>query len=88
MAHVLNKLTGIKLADIKAQLEQDAAEHAKQGMHLEHLWQNADNPDEVFFLFRVDDLTQHRALMERIHAEARAANPDIVLPEKLFLDEA
>lgn len=87
MSHVLNKLTGVNFGAFKAQLEQDAAEHAKQGMHLEHIWRNADNPEEIYFLFRVEDLEQHRTMMNKLHSEARAKNPDIVLPEKLFLEE-
>jgi hypothetical protein len=47
MAHVLAKLTGVQLADVKHQLETDASSHAEQGMHVEHLWLNSDNPDEV-----------------------------------------
>ena len=37
MAHVLAKLRGARLAEVKAQLDKDAASHADQGMYLEHL---------------------------------------------------
>jgi hypothetical protein len=86
MAHVLAKLKGAPLAAVKQQLEQDAAEHAEQGMYLEHLWQNAENPGEVFFLFQVKDLAQCRQRMRETHAKARAENPDMPLPEMTFLD--
>ena len=88
MAHVLNKLTGVELEDVKKQLELDASSHAEQGMYLEHLWRNADDPNEILFIFRVDDRSRCKELMERICAEARKENPDVKLPEKLFLEEA
>lgn len=87
MAHILNKLSGVNVADVKRQLMIDAEAHASQGMYLEHLWTNADNPDEVYFLFRVNDLEQCKLLVERVHAEAKRANPDVRLPEKLYLVE-
>ena len=87
MAHILNKFTGVKLEDVKKQLEKDAASHAEYGMYLEHLWRNVDNPDEIFFLFRVDDLNSCKRFMKRIHAEALKENPDIKLPQKIFLEE-
>jgi hypothetical protein len=86
MAHVLAKLTGAPLAAVKQQLENDAAEHAEQGMYLEHLWQNAENPEEVFFLFQVKDLAHCRQRIHQMHAQARAENPGVPLPEMTFLD--
>ena len=86
MAHVLAKLTGAPLAAVKQQLEHDAAEHAEQGMYLEHLWQDAGNPEEVLFLFQVKDLEHCRQRMRETHARDRAENPEIPLPEMTFLD--
>jgi hypothetical protein len=88
MAHVLAKLTGAPLAAVKQQLEHDAAEHAEQGMYLEHLWQNAEKPEEVLFLFRVKDLAHCRQRMREVHAQARAQNPDAPIPEMTFLEDA
>ena len=87
MAHILNKLDGVKLDDIKRQLKMDAESHAEQGMYLEHLWRNADNPDEVYFLFRVDDLKKCKKFIEKIYAEASKKNPDAKLPKKIFLED-
>jgi len=84
MAHILNKLTGVKLEDVKKQLEADAPSHAEQVMYLEHIWTNADNPDEIFFLFRVDDLNRCKQLVKNVYAEARKENPE-TKPEKIFL---
>jgi hypothetical protein len=87
MAHVLAKLTGVPLAVVQQQLATDASAHAEQGMYLEHLWTNSDNPGEVLFLFRVDDLDRCKQRMNRIHAEARQVDPNAKLPEVVFLAE-
>ncbi|MCW9705663.1 hypothetical protein [Fodinibius salsisoli] len=87
MPHVLNKMTGVKFEDIQKQLNTDAASHAEHGMYLEHLWRNADEPDEIFFLFRVEDLDYCKNLMQKIYREAREKDPDIRLPDKIFLEE-
>lgn len=86
MAHVLAKLTGAPMAAVKQQLGHDAAEHAEQGMYLEHLWQNAENSEEVFFLFQVKDLAHCQQRMREVHVQARAKNPDAPIPEMTFLD--
>ena len=86
MPHVLAKLTRAPLAAVKQQLEHDAAEHAEHGMYLEHLWRNADKPEEVLFLFQVKDLVQCQQRMRQVHAQALAENPDMPLPELTFLD--
>lgn len=36
MAHVLAKLSDVKFENVKQKLEEDAPEHAEQGMYLEH----------------------------------------------------
>jgi hypothetical protein len=63
MAHVLAKMTGVPIENIKRQLETDAVEHAREGLFLEDLWQNSENPAEVLFLFRVADLAHCPKLM-------------------------
>lgn len=88
MAHVLAKLAGVTLADVKHQLAIDASAHAEQGMYLERLWTNSDRPGEVLFLFRVDDLDRCKQRMNRIHAEALQADPNAKLPEVVYLVEA
>ena len=85
MAHVLAKLRGARLADVKAQLDKDAASHAEQGMYLEHLWQNAEDPAEVLFLFQVTDLDHCRQLVKTTHGQARQQDPAVNLPEMTFL---
>ncbi len=88
MAHVLARLSGVKLADVQRQLAKDAASHAEQGMTLAHLWQNAEDPADVLFLFRVNDLDHCRQHMKEIHAQARREHPDMPLPQVTFLADA
>ena len=88
MAHILAKLTDVKVADVKQKLEEDVSGHASQGMYVEHLWRNDDDPNEVLFLFRVNDLNHCKQLMNRVHAEVREQEPNAKLPQMIFLDEA
>jgi hypothetical protein len=55
-------------------------------MYFEQLWQNADDPREAIFLFRVDDLEHARMVTDRNHAEARKADPHANLPTITFLE--
>ena len=87
MAHVLATLNGAKLADVRQQLEKDAGEHAQQGMYLEHLWQNAEAPEQVLFLFQVKDLDHCRQRIHQMHAQAREQHPDMPLPIMTFLED-
>lgn len=87
MGHVLAKLTDVKFEDVKRKLEEDAPGHAEQGMYLEHLWKNADVPNEVLFLFRVNDLNHCKQRMNKVHAEARQKDPNAKLPQMTFLTE-
>jgi hypothetical protein len=87
MAHVLASLRGAPLANVRQQLEKDAVSHAAQGMVLEHLWQNAEDPAEVLFLFRVASLEQCRQRMKAIHAQALQENPGAPLPQLTFLQD-
>jgi hypothetical protein len=87
MAHVLARLSHVKVGDIKQVLKTDAAKHAEQGLYLEHLWQNVDDPEEVLFLFRTDDLAHAKRFVEKVHAQALNEDPHINLPQMAFLEE-
>jgi predicted TIM-barrel fold metal-dependent hydrolase len=85
MPHVLAKLKNVPLEIIKAILEKDKAFHASQGMYLENLWQNADNENEVQFLFRIDDVEHTKALIHKLHSAALVQDPTANLPEMTYL---
>jgi hypothetical protein len=71
--------------DIKGALRADAHVHAEQGLVLRHIWRNADDPDEILFIFTTPDLARARKFIEAAHAEVRKGNPHAVLPQMLFL---
>lgn len=48
MAHMLARLRGSRIEDVRSVLHNDATKHAEQGLHLEYLWQNVDEPEEGF----------------------------------------
>lgn len=85
MPHLLAKLKNAPLEIIKDVLEKDKAFHASQGMYLEQLWQNADDENEVQFLFRIDDINKTKALIHKLHSDALAQDPNANLPEMTYL---
>ncbi len=87
MAHILARLGRVKPEDIKEVLKADAARHAGQGLYLEHLWQNVDDPEEVLFLFKTDDLRRAKQFVETVHAQALNDDPRIGVPQMIFLEE-
>jgi len=87
MPHILAKLKGVKLEDIKKLLQEHAPIHAKEGMYLEYLWQNGDDSNEVLFLFRAKDLHHAKQFVEKVHAQALKENPKANLPQMTFLEE-
>lgn len=84
MPHLLAKLKNVPFATIKAILEQDSMFHASQGMHLEQLWQNADDANEVQFLFRIESVDQTKKLIHTLHSDALAQDPCVNLPEMTY----
>ena len=87
MEHVLAKLTGVKVSDIKQQLVSDMNRHAEHGLYLKHVWQNADDNNEVFFIFRTTDLDKARKFIDEIQGRVLAADHNADVPQMTFLEE-
>lgn len=87
MAHILARLRGSRIEDVKSVLRADAAKHADEGLHLEHLWQNVDDREEVLFLFRIDNPTLAKQFIERVHKEVLKQDPTVNLPLMTYLEE-
>ena len=87
MGYMLAKLRNVKIEAVRQRLEFDASEHRADGLFLEHLWQNIDDVNEVFFLFRVSDLDAARTSVARKHQLARKQNRHANLPALTFLDD-
>lgn len=85
MPHLLARLRNVPFETIKEVLERDKAFHNQNNMFLEHLWQNADNPNEVQFLFRIDTIEVTRILINKLHSEALAQDSGANLPEMTYL---
>ncbi len=87
MPHVLAKLKNAKIDMVAQMLKDHAAQHAKDGFYAKHLWQNADDANEIFFLFKCDDLKIARQVIDRVHGEALKQDPKANLPHMTFLEE-
>ena len=85
MDHILAKIKGVKMEEIKNMLKADVAKHAEQGLILRHICRNAADPDEIFFIFITADLDHARKFIDMEHAEVLKENPNTNLPEMLFL---
>jgi len=83
--HILARLKGVKLDDIKSVLRADAPKHAEQGLTLRHVWQNEDDPNEVLYIFTAVDLDRARKFIEAAHAKTRVEDAKANLPEIIFL---
>lgn len=82
---MLAKLRNVKFDDIQQVLTKDAPQHAQEGLHLEHLWENVDDSNEILFLFRVDDINHAKAFIDKVHSQALKENPNVNLPQMTFL---
>ena len=85
MDHILARIRGMKMEDVKSMLKTDASKHAEQGLILRHIWRNTDDPDEILFIFTTPDLNRARKSIEMVHAEILKENPNANLPQMLFL---
>jgi hypothetical protein len=71
MDHILARIKGVKMGDVKSALKADAPQHAAQGLVLRHVWRNANDHDEILFIFTTPDLDRARKFIETAHAQAR-----------------
>ena len=85
MDHILARIRGVKIEDVKNMLRAEVSKHAEQGLNLRHIWRNADDPDEILFIFTAADLNRARKFIEMEHAETLKESPNANLPEMLFL---
>jgi muconolactone delta-isomerase len=85
MDHILARIKGAKMEDVKSMLKADASKHAEQGLILRHIWRNADDPEEILFIFTTPDLNRVRKSIEMMQAETLKENPNANLPQMLFL---
>jgi len=85
MDHILARIKGANMEEIKSVLRADAAEHARHGLTLRHVWRNADDPDEILFIFTTPDLGRARKFIKDMHKHVHSQNPGAPLPQMLYL---
>ncbi|WP_264563631.1 hypothetical protein [Flavobacterium sp. N3904] len=52
---------------------------------MEHIWQNADDENEVHFLFRINSIANTKKLIIKLHSKTLEQNPDANLPNMTYL---
>ena len=85
MDHILARVKGAKLEEVKAALKADSAAHADEAIILRHIWRNADDPSEVLYIFTAANLDKARKHIERQHELALSTDPNAILPQMLYL---
>jgi hypothetical protein len=85
MPHLLATLRNVPFETIKGVLENDRAFHASEEMYLEHIWQNADDENEVLFLFRINSIEKTKNLIDKLHSKALEQDPNANLPNMTYL---
>ena len=85
MSHVLAILHGLEKDIVESMLHEHTKKRTLDGLHLEHIWTNAEDDDEVVFLFKTDDMKKAHLLMDMIHKESQKHNYDINPPEIIYL---
>jgi hypothetical protein len=87
MPYLLATLRNVPLEIIREVLEKDKEFHQFHGMYLKNIWQNADDENEVLFLFQIEDIKNTKALIHKLHSETLVQNPDANLPTMIYLTD-
>lgn len=85
MPHLLAKLKNVPLEKFRQILELDKEFHEENGLFIQHVWQNAEDANEIIFLFRITDIQQTKKLIDQLHTKAAACNPEVNLPVMTYL---
>ncbi len=85
MSHILVTLYGIEKDIVEDILHEATHKHKNEGIHLEHIWQNADNDDEVVFLFQAESKKQAESLLEKIMKKTAEYTPLLEPPKVIYL---
>ncbi len=85
MSHVLATLHGLEKDIVEAMLHEHTKKRSLDGLHLEYIWMNAEDDEEVIFLFKTDDIEKAHHLMDMIHRESLEHNQDMTPPKVIYL---
>ena len=62
--------------------------HAEAGLILEHLWRASDDPNNIFYLFRVTDIAKAKAFISAPDASEAAQASGVIEGEFHFVESA
>ncbi len=62
------------------------AAHVEAGLILEQLWQAADDPNNIFYLFRVEDIDKANAFISAPDASQAAQTAGVIEGEFHFIE--
>jgi hypothetical protein len=71
----------------KKMIEAHKPGHREAGIHFQQVWVNEDDPREIFFLFKADDLNRARSFLEAAGALNREKQSRGEIPHLFFLEE-
>lgn len=86
MTHLLcrNRVTSFEEWHAVFRLNEEAAREA--GLTVEHLWQEKDDPNNVFLLFSVEDIDKAKAFMATPDAGEAAQESGVIEGEYHFVE--
>lgn len=87
----MNFIIGKFKADVAAWrqgIAHDREAHNKAGLHFQEVWRNVDDPDEIFFLFKVDELDRARKFLQEAGALDQEKSSRGEIPHLVFLESA
>lgn len=67
----MHYILGRHKADVEAWkkvVESHKEAHLEAGLHFQQVWINADEPNEIFFMFKVDDLEKAKSFLKKAGA--------------------
>ena len=68
--------------------EEQGASAFRAGLHLRHLWQSFDDPNDVFFLFEVDDIDRANAFVNAPESAEAGERAGVIDGEITYLVSA
>lgn len=86
----MNYLLGQFKVDIKLWkqvVNSDTALHKEAGMHFQRVWKNVDNPGEIFFLFRLENVARAKKFLEETGALDKEKMKKGEIPHLTFIQE-
>lgn len=72
----------------KQGIEADKAAHKDAGLHFHQVWRNVDNAEEIYFLFKVDDVAKARSFLQQAGALDKEKTSKGEIPLLTFVETA